>query len=663
MALPVGRLQSAKPSSSRLPGLQHSTLQATQGTGPKDSIILTRDVKRRRLDQSPALSQQVSTLKTSVFHEDRQALPAKVPSASNLLQHAAKVFTARTPSSALTFHIVFLIDISRSMISRDVRQAAGKLVSRISAVWDAVEAFGKILLDKPDVLVSVVVFNIKADVVLKKVPLSGHGGLLQQLPQLRKKEPRLGGNYMPALQQLTALAWEEPDFITVGVMLSDGRPGDCPRTSLSYLKTVRQDLGHKCMLHSVMFGPEATGIHASTLKQLSETVSGTYYANEKLDATALQSTFCRLSASVSTLRSSVLSLGENALKQIPKKQLEAEDLWKKMSEEERCKPPTSHKVSGNFMLPDAGASELELKPKGVKREAWMNEKPFAEGAQRYAFHLWWLVPAKKKTWHFVVKESKFEGMHDSPQSVHGFFLKNHRRAQAMAAEFNAAAEKKKAEFQDIHVQFTPSHVVELTDAKNKKFYTTCEKFIDGKYVKYNANDGWVNQALLEERPGETAAAFSHHSFVASDGAELCVDIQGVSMTWTDPQLHSRAQEYGAGDLGVEGMKLFFRSHVCNRFCKSLGLSEVDADTLEFRKVEGSSRQAKSSGNACLLCLDDPRSVVCKPCGHLCLCQDCYKKFPKEAETCLVCRTAVKSVMVINTSGASSMHHSTYYLKA
>ena len=54
-----------------------------------------------------------------------------------------------------------------------------------------------------------------------------------------------------------------------------------------------------------------------------------------------------------------------------------------------------------------------------------------------------------------------------------------------------------------------------------------ERYIEGKYIKYNNNKGWVSQ---DER--NTPHAFAHYTFQASRGKLLVCDIQGVNDIYT-----------------------------------------------------------------------------------------------------------------------------------
>ena len=79
---------------------------------------------------------------------------------------------------------------------------------------------------------------------------------------------------------------------------------------------------------------------------------------------------------------------------------------------------------------------------------------------------------------------------------------------------------------------------------------------------------------------------------------MVVDIQGCYSTagrptycFTDPQLHSTNGAYGEGDLRENGIKKFFKSHVCGPTCEALGITYDRAFPPD---PESSSRSAASA---------------------------------------------------------------------
>jgi hypothetical protein len=101
-------------------------------------------------------------------------------------------------------------------------------------------------------------------------------------------------------------------------------------------------------------------------------------------------------------------------------------------------------------------------------------------------------------------------------------------------------------------------------------FVVIEKFIEGKYQKFNGNNGY-----LSIEPGAVESTlmpcFSHWSWEESKGDILICDLQGVrsdnQYELTDPAIHSSVGRiWGGTDLGRTGQAIFFYHHRCSKMC-------------------------------------------------------------------------------------------------
>ena len=190
--------------------------------------------------------------------------------------------------------------------------------------------------------------------------------------------------------------------------------------------------------------------------------------------------------------------------------------------------------------------------------------PFAEGKLRIAYYGKDCSDEEGRL--LVLKQFKYTGQ--DLLYLYKEQMEIQSVAVALAAKFNSI---KPLGTRDIH--FADVSVVTIADGEKQTHYAM-ERYIAGKYVKFNNNSGFVNEGAYTA----TLNAFSHWTYWATRRRLMVVDLQGVKeegmagvrYVLTDPAIHCRRLcRFGNTNLGPEGMYKFFRTHYCNNICQAM----------------------------------------------------------------------------------------------
>lgn len=224
----------------------------------------------------------------------------------------------------------------------------------------------------------------------------------------------------------------------------------------------------------------------------------------------------------------------------------------------------------------------------------MEAHPFDQGSHRLAFRM------KKISQAPYVRYSAINWS-KQPNCVAKCY-----RSDDATCLMNYGADRDRC-FNDVKLQHEAAHWADIFNAAHPpkridvipcfviEFFTlpgspvmSCERYVDGHdshgagFVKHNSNFGYVNRVELRSTP----QAFSAHSFYASRGDIMVVDIQGVGDLYTDPQIHSADKRFGVSDFGRQGMALFFVTFRRNPVCDAMHLLRFPLSLRERRRLAG-----------------------------------------------------------------------------
>mmetsp|Transcript_16310 Transcript_16310/g.47725 ORF Transcript_16310/g.47725 Transcript_16310/m.47725 type:complete len:757 (-) Transcript_16310:187-2457(-) len=563
----------------------------------------------------------------------------------------------------LPFHVIFVVDASASMGRHDVN---GK--QRLAAVFDACQSLvaqqhGEDSANEED-WYTLISFDTSAQVWIMR----------QGAEEARESMQDVRGNLLPAVHstRFQAAFRKIADVLGISktckedvrvVFLSDGAPhegkhlgsitcaacatsdaeggqacslcgrngpsydSDCETTTDSLIRTLESELlgspavcGIKqLVIYTVAFGTDAVHFERF-LKPLSVRTGGTHHVSN-LSELGLCRAFGTIASSITTTRTSVTSTVPHAPGGGCRQRFDCASAGEKC-----CRVCDIAQLAGKNK---AGHVD-KLRYKCRDADVVVNSEPFASGGMRLVYNMEDSYNIEKHTPSRMVAKRLIRKEHATKKDMLPFC-----RSTETAIKFRTSFIRKLAH--DANIFFVPCYLYSYSSTRETNYFVA-EQFLEGDFVKFNSNNGYVNN---EHPQSELLQAFSHYTFVQSRGKLLVLDLQGVVdngwLILTDPQVVSRARAeeriYGPGDLGFEGMKAFFETHECGPTCIAMKL---------FEKQQKFQADMELKRAQCIICLDASRATRFKPCDHSLACAQCALELLAKAEKCPLCRIPIES---------------------
>ena len=208
---------------------------------------------------------------------------------------------------------------------------------------------------------------------------------------------------------------------------------------------------------------------------------------------------------------------------------------------------------------------LDLEAPSVNIHFKIAPNPFADGKECLVYHGYDFTNRRS----VVFKRYKMAAADFNTLDCYMKELGVRTIAAAYASEFNIHKQRPGG---CLPIEFSPIDVVQCQGGGDCYLL---EPFITGKIVKFNNNSGVVCTTTPDT---QMLQAFSHFTYVRSGKTLLVCDLQGLReshrILLTDPAIHSRGVAggcYGSMDRGYDGIKMFFKTHICSEICRAMGL--------------------------------------------------------------------------------------------